>query len=539
MACAKEIGGVCAEGETMSEHNEHQEKLLKALIEIGQELASTIELEALLDRILRISSEVFHFENAIIRLLDESTGLLVTAASYGYEEAVTRPDIRLGQGVMGKVALGGEPILVRDVQQLPDYVPGICGARSELAVPLRAREKTIGVFNVESPRPNAFHEQDIAPLLIMAGQAAIAIENARLYEDLRAVSSRYRELHQFNSRILRNANLGIYTVDQCMRVTSWNRKMEELSGVSEEGALGRDLFELFPVLEEEGFGDRIRRVLKLGSAEKVRLAHRNLKGQLRFQKRRLAPLRDGDVTTGVIVIVEDITEFKRLLEQIIQTEKLAEVGRLSAGIAHEVNNPLAVIAYAAQLLLREEGLGPFPREMAERIESEVERLRTLTSSLLSFSSPREMDRRELDLNDVVRDVLRLIRYELSRHAIRLHESYGDLPLIQGDSNKLKQVFINLIMNAVQAMSGGGDISICTGMVNGEEVEVMFRDSGPGIPPETREQIFVPFFSTKKEGEGTGLGLYICRNIVAEHEGRLLVESEVGQGAVFRVVLPVH
>jgi two-component system, NtrC family, sensor kinase len=523
----------------MPEHKGQQEKLLKALIKIGQELASTIELDALLHRILRISSEVFHFENAIIRLLDEPSGLLVTAASYGYEEAVTRPDIRLGQGVMGKVALGGEPILVRDVQQLPDYVPGIHGARSELAVPLWAREKIIGVFNVESPRPNAFHEKDIAPLMTMAGQAAIAIENARLYGDLRAVSSRYRELHQFNSRILRNANLGIYTIDSAMLVTSWNRKMEELSGVPEEEALGRDLFELFPVLEEEGFGDRIRRVRSQGVAEKVQLAHRNLKGQLRIQKRRLAPLKDGDRTTGVIVIVEDITEFKRLLEQIIQSEKLAEVGRMSAGIAHEVNNPLAVITYAAQLLLREEDLGTFPREMAERIESEVERLRTLTSSLLSFSSPRAMVKRETDLNDVIRDILRLVRYELSRHAISLRENYGELPLIHCDPNKLKQVFINLVMNAVQAMNGGGDLSIYTSVVNGEEVEVVFSDSGPGIALEAREQIFAPFFSTKKEGEGTGLGLYICRNIVAEHEGRLLLESEVGKGSVFRVILPVH
>lgn len=516
-----------------------QEKLLKALIEIGQELASTVELDALLDRILLIAGEVFGFDNAIIRLLDEPTGMLLTAASYGYDEAVTRPEIRLGQGVMGRVALAGEPILVRDVQQLPDYVPGIHGARSELAVPLRVGEKVIGVFNVESSRPNAFQEEDIAPLLTMAAQAAIAIKNARLYDDLRAVSSRYRELHQFNSRILRNANLGIYTVDKNMLVTSWNRKMEELSGVAEETALGRDLFELFPVLEEEGFADRIRRVMKMGAAEKVRLAHRNPQGQLRFQKRRLAPLRDGDQTTGVIILVEDITEFKRLLEQIVQTEKLAEVGRLASGIAHEVNNPLAVIAYAAQLILREEDLGDFSREMAERISSEVERLKSLTSSLLSFSSPREMVRRETDLNDVVRDVLRLVRYELTRHAIRLHESYGQLPLIQSDANKLKQVFINLVMNATQAMKSGGDLSIYTGEVNGGEVEVVFGDSGPGIPAEIHEQIFAPFFSSKKEGEGTGLGLYICRNIVAEHEGRLLLESEVGRGSVFRVILPVY
>jgi PAS domain S-box-containing protein len=517
--------------------NGQHEKLLKALIDIGQELASTVELEELLHRILRISREVFHFENAIIRLLDAGRGVLATAASYGYPEEVTRPEIRLGQGVMGKVAQSGRPVLVSDVAQMPDYVPGISGARSELAVPLVAREKVIGVFNVESPEPDAFREEDIAPLMTMAGQAAIAIENARLYENLRAVSASYQELSQFNSRILRSVNLGIYTVDAQLRITSWNRKMGELSGVDEPEALGQDLFRLFPVLEEEGFAERLRRVLQRGAAEKVRLAHRNLRGELRFQKRRLAPLKDGDRTTGVVVIVEDITEFKRLLDQTIQSEKLAEVGRLSAGIAHEVNNPLSVISYAAQLLLREESLPPSERELAERIDSEVDRLKALTGSLLSFSRSKGTVKRETDLNEVLHDVLRLVRYELTRHGIWLQEEYAELPAIQADPNKLKQVFINLIMNATHAMSGGGTLGIRTAAVAGGEVEAAIADTGPGIPEEVREQIFEPFFSTKKEGEGTGLGLYICRNIIAEHEGRLLLETAVGQGTCFRVVLP--
>jgi PAS domain S-box-containing protein len=518
--------------------NGQHEKLLKALIDIGQELASTIELEELLNRILKISREVFHFENAIIRLLEADRGVLVTAASYGYAEEAIRPEIRVGQGVMGKVAQSGRAVLVTDVATLPDYVQGITNARSELAVPMLAREKLIGVFNVESPRPDAFGEEDIVPLMTLAGQAAIAIENARLYENLRSVSSRYQELHQFNSRILKSANLGIYTIDADMRVTSWNRRMEEMSGLGEEEALGNDLLQLFPILEEEGFADRVRRVLQRGIPEKVRLAHRNMKGDLRFQKRRLAPLKDGDRTAGVVVIVEDITEFKRLLEQTIQSEKLAEVGRLSAGIAHEVNNPLAVISYAAQLLLREEELSPFQKELAERIDSEVDRLKTLTGSLLSFSRAREMIRRETELNEVLRDVLRLVRYELNRHSIRLVEYFTELPAIQADPNKLKQVFINLIMNASQAMPDGGTLSVRTAPVAGEEVEAVITDTGPGIPKDVQAKIFEPFFSTKREGEGTGLGLYICRNIVAEHEGRLLLESVPGQGATFRVVLPV-
>ncbi len=514
------------------------ERLLKALIDIGQELASTIELEELLNRILRISREVFRFENAIIRLLDPERRVLMTAASYGYAEEAVRPDIRLGQGIMGRVAESGKPVLVADLAVHPEYVQGIHGARSELAVPMVAKDRIIGVFNVESRHPYAFRAEDIAPLVMMAGQAAIAIENARLYDSIRSVSRRYQELNEFNSRILKSVNLGIYTVDAQMRITSWNRKMEEMSGVGEEAASGRNLFELFPILEEEGFADRIRRVLKKGMAEKLRLAHRNIKGEIRFQKRRLAPMKDASGTSGVVVIVEDVTEFKRLMEQTIQSEKLAEVGRLSAGIAHEVNNPLAVISYAAQLLLREETFTAFQREILERIESETDRLKTLTGSLLSFSRSRETVKRETDLNEVLRDVLRLIHYELSRNNIRLEENYDDLPCIQADSNKLKQVFINLIMNAVHVMPEGGTLAVTTRQISGGEVEAVIADSGPGIPQDLQEQIFAPFFSTKKEGEGTGLGLYICRNIIAEHEGRLSLHSEVGQGAAFSAVLPM-
>ncbi len=516
----------------------HYDKLLQALLDVGQELASTVELDALLHRILRIAREVFHFENAIIRLLDVQRQMLVTAASFGYSDCNTEREIALGHGIMGKVALTGQPLLVPDVTLHPDYVPGIAGARCELAVPLLARERVIGVFNVESPEADAFGPEDIPPLVILANQAAIAIENARLLENLRGMSSRYRELHQFNSRILQSANLGIYTVDEEFRITSWNRKMEEMSGISEGEALQQPLFSLFPRLEEEGFAPRLRRVMQRGVPEKLRLTHRNRKGEVRFQKRRLAPLVGADGPAGVVVLVEDITEFKQLLEQTIQSEKLAEVGRLSAGIAHEVNNPLAVIAYATQLLLREEGLPASQKELVERIDSEVDRLKTLTGGLLSFSRAGETRKRETDLNEVLRDVLRLVRFELNRRSIQLQESYDNLPPMVADPNKLKQVFINLIMNATQALGRNGTLTISTQAVNGAEVEARVSDNGPGIPAAVLPKIFEPFFTTKKEGEGTGLGLYICRTIIEEHDGRLLVESTEGQGTNFRVVLPL-
>ena len=518
---------------------EHKsERLLNALIEIGQELASTTDLEELLDSVLRAAREVFHFENAIIRLLDGDGLHLNAAAAYGYTEDAMG-SIQIGQGVMGRTAEVQTPILVEDVGKLPDYVPGIPGARCELAVPLISRKKLVGVLNVESPQPGAFSSADIEPLMILGRQAAIAIENAKLYERLRKVSDGYRHLHEFNDRILKSVNLGIYTVDNQLVITSWNSRMVEMSGIRAEQAVGARLGELFPNLIREGVIERVKQVLKSGSKAKLRLLHRQLDGTNRFQKRRLAPLCDGGEIMGAVVIVEDITEFKRLLDQTIQSEKLAEVGRLTAGIAHEINNPLAIVAYAAELLKREKPLSNFQEEMLDKIETEVERLKNLTGGLLSFSSSRETQSRLVNLNDLISEVVRLLRFELQRQSIRLDTDFSEIPLVSADPNKIKQVVINLVMNAVHALEGRGRIMLATGINREGMLELRVEDDGPGIATDLQEQVFAPFFTTKPEGEGTGLGLYICQNIVREHGGLIKLESQPGQGARFRVCLPVE
>ncbi len=266
------------------------ERLLDALIEIGQELASTTDLEELLDSVLRVARDVFRFENAIIRLLDEDGIHLVTAAAFGYTEEAMAP-IQIGQGVMGRTAEVQKPILIEDVRQLPDYVPGIPDARCELAVPLISKNKLVGVLNVESPRLGAFSAGDIEPLLILGRQAAIAIENAKLYDRLRKMTEGYRHLHEFNDRILKSVSLGIYTVDNDLVITSWNSRMVEMSGVMAEQAIGARLDELFPNLAKEGVLERIHQVMQSGAKAKLRLLHRQLDGTNRFQKRRIAPLR--------------------------------------------------------------------------------------------------------------------------------------------------------------------------------------------------------------------------------------------------------
>ncbi len=516
----------------------HQNQLLfRALLDIGKELAAITDIDPLLQRILQISQEVFTYDNAIIRLLNPENNTLETAASYGYsEDAVSRP-IGLGQGVMGKAAKFGRPYLINNIAAEDDYIPGIDAARSEMAVPLIARDKVIGVFNVESCQPDAFTAQDCDTLAILAGQAAIAIDNAHLYRDLCQVSREKEQLHYLNEQILTSISIGLYTVDRHMLITSWNRSMARMSGISAAEASGKPLLELFPTLEEEGIADRLRDVLNSGEAQQLRIIHRGQSGQNRLQKRFLSPLKDGETTLGAVIVVEDITEFEQLLSQTIQSEKLAEVGRMSAGIAHEINNPLAVISYACQILEETESPSEQGRELLERIGLEVERLSHLTSELLAYSGRQEDRRTPTDLNQTIDDVLTLLTYEIKKQQINIIKNFDVLPLPDVDANKFKQIFLNLILNAIQAMEPQGTIHISTHCTS-EQLLISIADTGPGIPDHLKEQIFEPFVTHRKDGTGTGLGLYLCRKIITAYQGSLTVSDNPKGGSCFQLQLPL-
>ncbi|MBN1958803.1 MAG: GAF domain-containing protein [Desulfuromonadales bacterium] len=519
----------------MSDHNQ---KLFMALIDVGKELAAITDRDHLLSRILEISREVFHFENAIIRLLDSDGVSLLTAASFGYGQAATENPIRLGEGIMGKAAKFGKPYLLQNINYADDYIPGIEAARSELAVPLIARDRVIGVFNVESQQADAFSAADCDSLTILAGQAAIAIDNAHLYADLCRVSREKNNLDHLNEQILSSISLGLYTIDRHMRITSWNGRMAKMSRIPTQDALGKHLLEMFPSLEEEGIAARLQRVLDTGKAENLRLLHRGHAGENRLQKRRLAPLVENGQTTGVVVVVEDITEFEQLLAQTIQSEKLAEVGRMSAGIAHEINNPLAVISFANQILLDNDENTAEQLELLERINGEVERLKSLTTELLSYSSGNQEEKRKpTDLNTTLQEVMALMRYELNKKQIKSTENLVLLPRVEIDKNRFKQIFINLILNSIQAMDSGGTLDITTELDDDQNICIRFCDNGPGISEDLKERIFEPFFTSRKDGKGTGLGLYLCRKIISDYQGQLCVSDSESGGCCFEIRLP--
>ena len=211
---------------------------------------------------------------------------------------------------------------------------------------------------------------------------------------------------------------------------------------------------------------------------------------------------------------------------------------MSAGIAHEINNPLAVISYACQLLEAGEESAEEQLELLHRVGNEVDRLKILTTELLSYSGNQDYNKKLTDLNMTLQESGSLLRYELNKEQVTLTEDLGELPVVNVDNNKFKQIFINLILNAVQAMGKGGCLHISSGTLPGNTLFVRFSDNGPGISDDLKNKIFEPFFTSREDGSGTGLGLYLCRKIIADYQGELTVSDSASGGCCFELKLPI-
>ncbi|OGW39951.1 MAG: two-component sensor histidine kinase [Desulfuromonadaceae bacterium GWB2_53_15] len=229
-----------------------------------------------------------------------------------------------------------------------------------------------------------------------------------------------------------------------------------------------------------------------------------------------------------------------LLSQLAYNEKMAELGKISAGVVHELNAPLSVIISASQMIMREEDVPEFVREMVARINSEAQRLSRLTRGLLNFSS-HDVATGEVDLNLTTEFILEFLSYEAARRGVTiLRQLDYHLPVIQLDANLLKQILLNIIMNALQAMEAdGGKLLVETAFAGKDKVCLIIADSGPGIPPESIGKIFDPYFTTKKAGEGTGLGLFVTKKLVENMGGEIKVASRNGGGTTFTVTLAVE
>ncbi|WP_434414992.1 ATP-binding protein [Nannocystis pusilla] len=402
------------------------------------------------------------------------------------------------------------------------------GRRHALRLALGANPRVAGFFVLAGAGP-----RDAPPLrllALLAPQLALGLEGGRLMIETEALAA-------YQALLLDQTSVLINSIDAAGRVVTWNRASQQLLGVSAEAARGRKFGVEVARLAEPARWDSLWESLRKAGAIATEVAVLAEGGQeipLHLEGRLLRGADDPGA--GAVLVALDLRRRRALEDQVLRTQKLAAVGLLAAGIAHEINNPLSGVVGYSRLLL-EKPLDPNVREKVEKIAASGERCRKIVEGVLLFSRQREGGKRRLlDLSGLIDRVIGIGEYQWRMHNVRILRSGLQAAMIVGDADQLEQVLLNLFSNAVDAMPRGGRIRIRLDREDGRVV-VEIADEGCGIAPEILDRIFDPFFSTKDIGKGTGLGLAISYGIIKDHGGDILVRSQPGLGTTFTIHLP--
>ena len=361
-----------------------------------------------------------------------------------------------------------------------------------------------------------------------------------MYASLEQKAVEYERLKDFNENIVESINVGVLAVDLADRIESWNSQMEVMYALPRWQALTRPLSEVFPAAFVEEFY-RVRQNPGIHNLYKFRLDTPT--GEIRTVNVAIAPLVTKKFNViGRLIIMDDITERVELESQLSQADKLSSIGLLAAGVAHEVNTPLAVISSYAQMLSKQLQGDPQRGALLEKITRQTFRASEIVNNLLNFSRTSGAEFTDVDVNKIIHDTLALLEHQFKTAKIRVEDELShSLPLINGNPGRLQQVFLNLFLNARDAMPSGGTLRVVTS--NGDGVSVMVSDTGSGIAQEHIHRIYDPFFTTKSapregQGKGTGLGLSVTYGIIQEHAGKIRVESHPGEGTTFYLEFPL-
>jgi len=512
----------------------------RALVSFARALNSDLDLGRLSSRLVERVRETLGVDRIALFLVGD-TGRLTPVAADGFEGgaiAAIEPTSMLGQRLRsGQVVTVDDPLPARRLTGDEAVVWRDAGLSS--FVPCTSNDATIAVI-ATGRRPNSepLSSEDMTLLGAVAAQAATALENARLYGELGRKAHEIEQLHQFSDSVVESLTDGLVVVDLNDRILRWNRRMEHLAGLDRSGALGQPLAACFSrsfvetlqaARREAPTGTTLFRVpLDVGAGSDRRTLLVNT---------AVAPFQtDRAAQAGWIIVLEDITDRANLEEQLRLSEKMAAIGLLAAGVAHEVNTPLTGISSFTQMLLERSEPGDPRMPLLEKIEQQTFRAAKIVNSLLNLARPSGKETGPVDLNLVLGDVLALLEHQFKMSQIQVRKELTTQVVIRGVEYKLQQVFLNLFLNARDAMPHGGWLSVST-RLEGMDAIVEVADSGVGIPAEHMGRIYDPFFTTKADGRGTGLGLSVTYGIVQEHGGSLTCESDPRQGTRFRLVLP--
>lgn len=405
-----------------------------------------------------------------------------------------------------------------------------------LRTTLHAGENVIGSITVDRlTKDDTFSEEDEQLLLLFASQAAIAIQNARLFESIRAAEANYRDLFD-------NANDFIFTLDGNFRISSANKAVLRATGYSMDAIIGLPFTEFVSAEHYRRLYYFLKsRLIFSDSPTTFELPVRGRDGQEAVIEATIRVQRNAaNRPVGLHCIARDITERLELEQQLRQTEKLSTIGKLVAGVAHELNNPLTSIIGYSNLLQEDDLLQPYKADL-KIIFQQADRARIIVKDLLTFARKIDLEPKPVEINSVIRNCLNLTRSLLQDYRIKIETDLDpELPQTLADPHQLELVFVNLITNAAHAVSKGEQprrLIVESKQLDGT-IFLTFADNGPGIPSNIAHRIFDPFFSTKQVGEGTGLGLSICFGIISEHKGRIWIDEARTTGATFYIKLPI-
>jgi two-component system NtrC family sensor kinase len=438
-----------------------------------------------------------------------------------------------------------------DPDQLADFLAdGDDASRGFIGVRLLTGHRVLGALVVRGRAPLSADERLV--LFTVADMLAPPLRAAeyarRLESEVVERTMEIEEQRRFTAKIIDSLPVGLYVIDREYRIQAWNRKRETgMQGVSREEAIGRTIFEILHRQPAAVLRGEFEDVFRTGQMQQFQIDS-SASGEKRTYRITKIPMRlDDTEVSHVITIGEDVTEWREAQEGIAQAEKLAAIGTLAAGVMHEINNPLATIGACAEslaLTLTEEGnasarLASALPESLHLIEHEVQRCKGIVDGVLDFSRPKKSARSLLDINGVLEKTLFLLKHHsrFKKLTVQL-EAQSPLPFVSASEEQLVQVVMALLINAMDAMHDRGTIVIRTRADAARDAVITeVIDQGEGIRSADLPKIFEPFYTTKPPGRGTGLGLSICYSLVAENSGRIEVESVVGKGSVFRIVLP--
>ncbi len=512
---------------------------LTVLTRVGKSVTALMDQRQLFDRIVEAAVYITQADEGILfQYVEQKHELIPLALRNVTVESPDRLRLPLADSLVGQVVRSGKLLrLHRGMTDEPIAITTTMVVQATLQVPLQVGDRIIGVLVVNNRRSSrAFSDSDQYLLAALADYAAIALENSRLYQAVQSSEARYRT-------IFANASDMVLILNTDWRIVSGNQRSVQILNVTPDDLVGQPLQRWCLPQEWPTVAQALQRVAQ-GLPQPpftISLQHSAYESAtIELNAQRL----DADDQTRIVCIGRDLTERRRLEQQLIQSDKLSALGQLVAGVAHELNNPLTSISGYAQLLLRNRTLNDEIRADLEQIRQQAERAGRIVRNLLMFAREHKPERLATQINEVIQSTLALQVYQLRVDNITVQLDLDpELPSTVADPHQLQQVLLNLITNARQAMNerGSGILTIRTRRheaADGRYIEISISDNGVGIPAQYLDKVFNPFFTTKPVGQGTGLGLSICYGIIQEHQGQIWIESREGVGTTVFIRLPI-